>query len=187
MMDHVIALLDHIQLNMAGTDRISTDAGLYYVDTGEIGSHTAAHLHTAHLSASPKDVPTPMFDKWLEPHDSTTRNQILECMAYVILRSARPKLNKICWVYGKEGSGKSIMVSILEAICNDDGVAAIELTDFCSPNKQQYTHRAAPLAGKDCILQSDPTDMDYWEFSGLKALASWDSITYNPKGRDQEQ
>lgn len=177
----------HHEFGLPHARYVSALNGLYDTETGAIKPHSPLHFQLAQIQiAVDPDHPTPKWDALLDSitgGDDTMRDAILEALAYVVLRTARPNLGKIIMFWGVAGSGKSTLIRIVERLVSDGGLASVNIPRMCRRG-QKYNHADAGLQGKDVILWADLPD-DFYDFGPLKPLATWDSLTSNPKGEDE--
>ncbi len=92
----------------------------------------------------------------------------------VVHRVGNPE--KMLYMFGPGGNGKSVVVGLLRGLLSDDAVAALRLDDLKTPAKVEL------LVGKLAMIGAEATAATDNEL--LKSIVSWEELTVNPKFRD---
>jgi len=146
-------------------------------------SHRRETYRTAQIPVKFESSATaPRFRQFLseifvdDPDPLAKQQLIAECMGYTLLSTC--ELEKFFILVGNGANGKSVLLSVMEAICGRDNVSAVQPTQF--ENKFQRAH----LQGKLANIVTEIAEGAELPDAALKAIVSGELATAERKHRD---
>jgi putative DNA primase/helicase len=180
------------RLSLASTDRrvarkanefdahpleLNTPGGIVNLATGELMESDPAKLHTKTTTVTPKNMPTPRWDKFLDD----TFNKDAEIIAYVrdLLGYAATGVIRnhiLPFFYGAGGNGKSVLTDVIMHLLGD--YAGSAPAGFLMA-KTITTHETeiARLDGLRFVVSSEINPSDRFDEAKVKLLTGGDQLT----------
>ncbi len=156
---------------------LNTPGGIVNLQTGELMPSNPHKLHTKTTTATPKPMPTPRWDKFLDD----TFNKDAEIIAYVrdLLGYAATGVIRnhiLPFFYGAGGNGKSVLTDVIMHLLGD--YAGSAPAGFLMA-KTITTHETeiARLDGLRFVVSSEINPSDRFDEAKVKLLTGGDQLT----------
>lgn len=184
-----IHLLREVKASLQASNSITSDQidcnnnilnlenGLLNLDTFELVNHAPTYYSLRQLPC--KYLPEAVFPKWEEfmyevlGDDLNKMDIIQEFFGYTLTKVTNQE--KILWLFGKGGNGKSVVIKVLSGILGWENISAVPLELFKNPNY------VAKLANAMVNISSESNNRTQVYESRLKELASGDMLAADHK------
>lgn len=156
---------------------LNTPGGIVNLQTGELMPSDPHKLHTKTTTVTPKDMPTPRWDKFLDD----TFNKDAEIIAYVrdLLGYAATGVIRnhiLPFFYGAGGNGKSVLTDVIMHLLGDYAGSA-PAGFLMAKTINQHETEIARLDGLRFVVASEINPSDRFDEAKVKLLTGGDQLT----------
>lgn len=156
---------------------LNTPGGIVDLQTGTLHASNPERLHTKTTSVTPKDMPTPKWDKFLDD----TFNKNAEIIAYMrdLLGYAATGVIRnhiLPFFYGAGGNGKSVLTDVVMHLLGDYAGSA-PAGFLMAKNVNQHETEIARLDGLRFVVSSEINPSDRFDEAKVKLLTGGDQLT----------
>ena len=156
---------------------LNTPGGIVNLQTGELMPSTPHKLHTKTTTVTPKPMPTPRWDKFLDD----TFNKDAEIIAYVrdLLGYAATGVIRdhiLPFFYGAGGNGKSVLTDVIMRLLGDYAGSA-PAGFLMAKTINQHETEIARLDGLRFVVSSEINPSDRFDEAKVKLLTGGDQLT----------
>lgn len=159
----------HLELNTPG--------GIVNLETGELMEHDPAKLHTKITRVTPRKMPTPKWDKFLDQtfnEDAELIGYVRDLLGYAATGVVRQHL--LPFFYGPGGNGKSVLTDTIMHLLGDYAGSAPS-NFLMQKTTSQHETEIARLSGLRFVVSSEINPDAKFDEAKVKLLTGGDQLT----------
>ena len=173
------------EFNIGEPDTVNCRSGELVIVNGvwHLTPHCRDHYRTTQIPVFyDPDAEAPSFERFLkqifhDESDATEKSQaLLEMMGYTLMAHCRHE--RFVILVGSGANGKSVMLSIIEALCGNQSVAGVQPSKFYSPFQRAHLHM------KLANIVTEITQGEVIDDASLKSIVSGEPTTVEHKHKD---
>lgn len=156
--------------------QLNTPGGVVDLRTGAIAAATPALFHSKQTTVTPAEMPTPLWDKFLQ----TTFQSNAPLERYVQRLAGLTFIGEVLehvlpFAHGPGGNGKGVFAEVLLGVAGDYGTSAPQ--GFLVAGRDKHETELANLQGRRVVVASEINENTKFDEAKVKALTGGDTIT----------
>lgn len=156
---------------------LNTPKGTIDLKTGDIRPHKKEDYITKITTASPADMPTPVWNKFLD--DITDGNKELQSflqrvLGYCLTGSTEEQI--LLFLYGSGANGKSVFLNVISEILGSYSKTA-PMDTFTATKGNKHSTDIAGLKGARLVTATETESGQCWAESKIKQLTGSDKVS----------
>lgn len=161
-----------------------TNGEIHLIDgSWRLQPHRRENYRTTQIPvAYSPDATAPRFEQFLaevfdgDPDTDQKQAAVMEMMGYSLMAHCRQE--KFAMLIGSGANGKSVLLTILEALCGTENIAGVQPSKFGNPFQRAY------LEGKLANIVTEIRQGEVIEDAALKGIVSGEPATVEKKHKD---
>lgn len=154
---------------------LNTPDGPVDLHTAQLLSPLPENLHTRETRVTPKEMPTPMWDKFLQETFQGRQDEIDYMQALLGVSAIGEVIEQIFpFIYGPSGTGKSTFFEVVSQLLGD--YATTSDASLVTKGQDRHPEELARLHGKRMVIMSEIKQSDSYNEQRLKLLTGNDTI-----------
>lgn len=154
---------------------LNTPQNTINLQTGETTPNYPLHYHSRATTTTPKHMPTPMWDKFLN-QTFANDTQLIQFMQRLVGYSTTGEVTHhiLPFLYGPGGNGKSVFLDLIIRILGD--YATSTPAGFLMSGQQKHETEIAQLSGTRFAVSSEVNENDRFDEAKVKLLTGGDTL-----------
>lgn len=154
---------------------LNTPSGPVNLRTSELMNPKPEKLHTRETKVAPKEMPTPMWDKFLKETFQGRQDEIDYMQSLLGVSAIGEVIEQVFpFVYGPGGTGKSTFFEVVSVLLGD--YATTSDSSLVTKGQDRHPEELARLHGKRMVIMSEIKQSDSYNEQRLKLLTGNDTI-----------